>query len=69
MLFAEQFGIESEAFEDANPRLFEQPFDSDRKRMTVLNRTERGLIAFTKGAVDEMLPCARSTAPKTACAT
>ena len=56
VLFAEQFGIESEAFEDANPRLFEQPFDSDRKRMTVLNRTERGLIAFTKGAVDEMLP-------------
>ena len=42
VLFAEQFGIESEAFEDANPRLFEQPFDSDRKRMTVLNRTERG---------------------------
>ena len=56
VLFAEQFGIESEAFEDANPRLFEQPFDSDRKRMTVLNRTERGFIAFTKGAVDEMLP-------------
>ncbi len=56
VLFAEQFGIESEAFEDANPRLFEQPFDSDRKRMTVLNRTERRLIAFTKGAVDEMLP-------------
>ena len=55
VLFAEQFGIESEAFEDANPRLFEQPFDSDRKRMTVLNRTERG-FAFTKGAVDEMLP-------------
>ncbi len=45
VLFAEQFGIESEAFEDANPRLFEQPFDSDRKRMTVLNRTERGSTA------------------------
>ena len=24
--------------------------------MTVLNRTERGLVAYTKGAVDEMLP-------------
>ena len=56
VLFAEQFGIEAEAFEDANPRAFEQPFDSDRKRMTVLNKMERGLIAYTKGAVDEMLP-------------
>ena len=56
LLFAEQFGIDAEEFEDANPRKFEQPFDSDRKRMTVLNRTERGLISYTKGAVDEMLP-------------
>ena len=56
VLFAEKFGIDAEAFEDANPRAFEQPFDSDRKRMTVLNRTERGLISYTKGAVDEMLP-------------
>ena len=56
LLFAEQFGIDAEEFEDANPREFEQPFDSDRKRMTVLNRTERGLISYTKGAVDEMLP-------------
>ena len=56
VLFAEKFGIDAEAFEDANPRAFEQPFDSDRKRMTALNRTERGLISYTKGAVDEMLP-------------
>ena len=56
LLFAEQFGIDAEEFEDANPREFEQPFDSDRKRMTVLNRTERALISYTKGAVDEMLP-------------
>ena len=56
LLFAEKFGIDPDAFEDANPRAFEQPFDSDRKRMTVLNRTERGLVAYTKGAVDEMLP-------------
>ncbi len=56
LLFAEKFGIDAEDFEDANPRMFEQPFDSDRKRMTVLNKTERGLIAYTKGAVDEMLP-------------
>ncbi len=61
--FAEKFGVDSEKFEDENPRMFEQPFDSDRKRMTVINEMkaekEGGapkLIAYTKGAVDEMLP-------------
>ena len=60
---AEKFGIDSEAYEEDNPRMFEQPFDSDRKRMTVINemKSEREgsaskLIAYTKGAVDEMLP-------------
>lgn len=56
ILFADKFGINAEEYEDEHPRLFEQPFDSDRKRMTTLNRMERGLIAYTKGAVDEMLP-------------
>ncbi len=61
--FAEKFGVDSEKFEDENPRMFEQPFDSDRKRMTVINEMkaekEGGapkLVAYTKGAVDEMLP-------------
>lgn len=56
ILFADKFGINSEEYEDEHPRLFEQPFDSDRKRMTTLNRMPEGLIAYTKGAVDEMLP-------------
>lgn len=53
---AEKFGIDTEDYEDAHPRLFEQPFDSDRKRMSVLNQTEGGYTVYTKGAVDEMLP-------------
>lgn len=53
---AEKFGIDSEEYEDAHPRAFEQPFDSDRKRMSVLNRMEGELTVYTKGAVDEMLP-------------
>ncbi|HIY97543.1 MAG TPA: calcium-translocating P-type ATPase, PMCA-type [Candidatus Borkfalkia excrementigallinarum] len=53
---AEKFGIDTEDYEDAHPRAFEQPFDSDRKRMSVLNRMEGGLTVYTKGAVDEMLP-------------
>lgn len=53
---AEKFGIDTEDYEDVHPRLFEQPFDSDRKRMSVLNQTEGGYTVYTKGAVDEMLP-------------
>ena len=56
VLLADRFGIDSEDYEDAHPRLFEQPFDSDRKRMSVISAMPEGKIAFTKGAVDEMLP-------------
>ena len=56
ILFADKFGINSEDYGDEHPRLFEQPFDSDRKRMTTLNQMAEGMIAYTKGAVDEMLP-------------
>lgn len=56
VLLAEKFGIDPEELEEQNPRVFEQPFDSDRKRMTVLNKIDQKYIAYTKGAVDEMLP-------------
>lgn len=56
VLLAEKFGIDAEDYEESHERLFEQPFDSDRKRMTSLNRMEEGLVAYTKGAVDELLP-------------
>ena len=56
ILFADKFGINSEKYEDEHPRMFEQPFDSDRKRMTTINSMPEGLVAYTKGAVDEMLP-------------
>lgn len=36
-------------------RVFEVPFDSERKLMTTVNRTEDGLKVFTKGAVDNIL--------------
>lgn len=50
------FGIDHELLEDEYPRLFEQPFDSDRKRMTTVHQIGDQLTAYTKGAVDEMLP-------------
>lgn len=53
---AQAFGIDHEALEDEHPRLFEQPFDSDRKRMTTVHQIKDRWTAYTKGAVDEMLP-------------
>jgi len=36
------------------PRVYELPFDSGRKRMTTIHRTEDGYIAVTKGAFDRI---------------
>ncbi|OPA75289.1 magnesium-transporting ATPase [Paenibacillus selenitireducens] len=36
------------------PRVFEIPFDSDRKLMTTVHRTENGFISITKGAFDRI---------------
>jgi len=38
-----------------NPRIGEAPFDSDRKMMSTLHRTDKGVVQYTKGAPDEIL--------------
>ena len=43
------------AMDTASPRIGEIPFDSDRKMMTTVCRTDAGLIQYTKGAPDEIL--------------
>ena len=56
----QKFGKDHEHLEDTYPRLFEQPFDSDRKRMSTVHEINGEITALTKGAVDEMLPlCTR----------
>lgn len=50
------FGVDHDELEKEYPRRFEQPFDSDRKRMTTVHRIDGEWTAYTKGAVDEMLP-------------
>jgi Ca2+-transporting ATPase len=37
------------------PRIGEAPFDSLRKMMSTVHKTERGIIQYTKGAPDEVL--------------
>ncbi len=64
LYLARGFGMDHEALEDQYPRLFEQPFDSGRKRMTTVHRIGGENIAYTKGAVEELLDrCTRVRTP------
>jgi P-type Ca2+ transporter type 2C len=49
-------GYDKNALLGQAPRVFELPFDSDRKRMTTFHRKPSGLIAYTKGAPESVLP-------------
>ena len=48
------------ALRKAFPRIAELPFDSTRKRMSTLHKTENGFLQITKGAPDLLLPLCRS---------
>jgi Ca2+-transporting ATPase len=52
----EKFGLDYETLTAKYPVLFEQPFDSDRKRMATVVKTEDGITAYVKGAIDGLLP-------------
>lgn len=51
-------GLDKAALDAHWPRVQEQPFDSDRKRMTTFHRqdTSAGFVAYTKGAPETVLP-------------
>lgn len=49
-------GIFKNELEAKSPRVSEIPFDSDRKRMTVIVKHEDGFLAIVKGAVDSLAP-------------
>ncbi|MGN0106162.1 MAG: cation-translocating P-type ATPase [Hominilimicola sp.] len=60
LTFAKNYGVDIDTIEEKMPRVFEQPFDSVRKRMTTVHKIGNEFIAYTKGAVEEMLPlCSR----------
>ena len=52
---AEKGGLKKQELEAINPLLGEIPFDSERKRMSVLRKTSNGNILFVKGAPDLIL--------------
>ena len=54
--YAKTFYLEKEETEKTSqPRVDELPFDSVRKMMSVENRTDKGNIVYTKGALDSIL--------------
>jgi Ca2+-transporting ATPase len=55
-LAARQAGADKAALSKSQPRLAEIAFDSERARMTTLHREDDGVIAFTKGAPEHVLP-------------
>lgn len=48
-------GVTREGLEETAPRVNEQAFDSDRKMMTTVHKTDGNVISYTKGATDILL--------------
>ncbi len=55
LVAAAKSGFDYERESAVQPRVYELPFDSRRKRMTTIHRTESGLEAMVKGAPMEVL--------------
>lgn len=56
LVMAAKAGYWRERLEQKEPRIAELPFDSDRKRMTVLHRQPSGkVVAYVKGAPDSIV--------------
>lgn len=53
---AHENGIDGAEIEKSCPRLFELPFDSDRKLMTTVNKIDGKNIVIVKGAFDMLAP-------------
>lgn len=53
---AAQAGLEKAALDAELPRAHEEPFDSVRKRMTTFHHTPNGVVAYTKGAPESVIP-------------
>ncbi|UCC55503.1 MAG: cation-translocating P-type ATPase, partial [Gammaproteobacteria bacterium] len=48
-------GFDKVALEETLPRLAAIPFDSERKEMTTLHRSDEGTVAYIKGAPEQVL--------------
>ncbi|NLC72445.1 MAG: cation-translocating P-type ATPase [Ruminococcaceae bacterium] len=53
--FAHDMDLPKGTLKESQPRVGEAPFDSVRKLMTTLHKSEKGIIQYTKGAPDVLL--------------
>lgn len=53
-------GFDKEALGERYPRLAVLPFDSERKRMSTLHQDGDGVVAYVKGAPEQLLPLCTS---------
>lgn len=53
---ADNLGYPKEKLEAQEPRIDEIPFDSERKRMTTINKANGGFLVLIKGAPESVLP-------------
>ena len=60
VLAARSAQIDKAALDRAWPRVQEQPFDSERKRMTTFRAHAGTYVAYTKGAPESVLACCAS---------
>ncbi len=53
--YAASLNLKKPALKAESPRIGEAPFDSSRKMMSTVHRTQNGIVQFTKGAPDIIL--------------
>ncbi|WAA09030.1 cation-translocating P-type ATPase [Fervidibacillus albus] len=56
ILAGKKSGFTKEKVDERFQRVFELPFDSDRKMMTTVHQTNDGYFSVTKGALESLLP-------------
>ena len=55
VVWANKLGFHKNSLKEQFPRIGEAPFDSGRKMMTTVHKTENGIIQYTKGAPDVII--------------
>lgn len=58
--YASKLNQNKNNLKEKQPRIAEAPFDSVRKMMSTIHKTDRGIVQYTKGAPDEVLKCCTS---------
>lgn len=60
IVFGQKVGLVKESLDAENPRVFEIPFTSERKKMTTVHRVQQKLEVFSKGAAEIILSQCRT---------